>query len=167
MPERVRTNTQAVLHLAWGGLAKGNQSVQQAEASVVCQKSPGAGASRGLGLGPPGPCLGGGWRMAETAAAEVAGTGYPPYPPKKRVFTLSVTETIQHAPGDVKQSGPDKLFNIRVVFRNDWMGLPAPSSEFHEKHQSIFTDFVNHVRQVSQSDLHAKRQPSRAQATQF
>ena len=61
-----------------------------------------------------------GWESAETAAADVgawreAGTGYPPYPPptppphppptflgckgeRKRVFTLSVTETIQHAP---------------------------------------------------------------------
>ena len=36
---------QAVLCLAWGGLAKGNQSVQQAEASVVSQKSPGVGSS--------------------------------------------------------------------------------------------------------------------------
>ena len=34
LPERVRTNTQAVLLLAWGGLAKGNQSVQQAKARV-------------------------------------------------------------------------------------------------------------------------------------
>ena len=46
LPERVRTNTQAVLRLAWGGLAKGNQSVQQAEASVVSQKSP-AGSEHG------------------------------------------------------------------------------------------------------------------------
>ena len=64
-PERVRTNTQAVLLLAWGGLAKGNQSVQQAEASVVSGKSrsvrvishglgsQGLGA-QGLGPGPPG-----------------------------------------------------------------------------------------------------------------
>ena len=65
------TNTQAVLRPAWGGLAKGNQSVQQAEGSVVSGKSksvgvisqgfPGAwgpglaaGASRGLGPGPLG-----------------------------------------------------------------------------------------------------------------
>ena len=34
LPERVMTNTQAVLRLAWGGLAKGNQSVQQAKARV-------------------------------------------------------------------------------------------------------------------------------------
>ena len=61
LPERVRTNTQAVLRLAWGGLAKGNQSVQPAEASVVsqqfpaprCNKPPGLGA-QGLGPGPPG-----------------------------------------------------------------------------------------------------------------
>ena len=66
----------------------------------------------------PGRGLAKGWESAETAAADVgawreAGTGYPPYPPpplppppaaflgcreKKRVFTLSVTETIQHAP---------------------------------------------------------------------
>ena len=37
LSERARTNTQAVLRLAWGGLAKGNQSVQQAEASIVSQ----------------------------------------------------------------------------------------------------------------------------------
>ena len=59
LPERVRTNTQAVLRLARGGLAKRNQSVQQAEASIVSPKSgpgpsgpglgAGAGASRGLG----------------------------------------------------------------------------------------------------------------------
>ena len=81
----------------------------------------------GLGPGPqglfrrseksPGRGLAKGWESAETAAADVgawreAGTGYPPYPPpptpppaflgckgeRKRVFTLSVTETIQHAP---------------------------------------------------------------------
>ena len=34
LPERVRTNTQAVLLPAWGGLAKGNQSVQQAKTRV-------------------------------------------------------------------------------------------------------------------------------------
>ena len=66
----------------------------------------------------PGEGLAKGWESAETAAADVgawreAGTGYPPLPPpppptppaflgckgeRKRVFTLSVTETIQHAP---------------------------------------------------------------------
>ena len=47
LPERVRTNAQAVLRLAWGGLAKGNQSVQQVEASVVSQKSPGGHLAKG------------------------------------------------------------------------------------------------------------------------
>ena len=76
----------------------------------------GARAPAAWGPGPRG--LGGrglakGWESAETAAADVgawreAGTGYPPHPPppaflgckgeRKRVFTLSVTETIQHAP---------------------------------------------------------------------
>ena len=53
MPERVRTNTQAKLRLAWGGLAKGNQ----AQASF--QKSPGGqkeiGAIRLTGLGARAP----------------------------------------------------------------------------------------------------------------
>ena len=64
LPERVRTNTQAVLLLAWGGLAKGNQSVQQAEGSVVSGKSKSVGVisqglgsqglgAQGLGPGPP------------------------------------------------------------------------------------------------------------------
>ena len=86
-----------------------------------------AGASRGLGPGPtavfrrseksPGRGLAKGLVSAETAAADVGGlegSGHgipplpalppPPTPPlgckgeKKRVFTLSVTETIQHAP---------------------------------------------------------------------
>ena len=63
LPERVRTNTQAGLRLAWGGLAKGNQSVQQAE--VVSGKSKSVGVisqglgsqglgAQGLGPGPPG-----------------------------------------------------------------------------------------------------------------
>ena len=86
LPERVRTNMQAVLRLAWGGLAKGNQAVQQAEPSVVSQKFPSLG--RGLS-GAWGPGLGAGasasfvvlksllvggakgWETAETAAAEV------------------------------------------------------------------------------------------------
>ena len=62
----------------------------------------------------PGRGLAKGWESAETAAADVGsegkGTGYPRSPPpppptprvsgkeKGRVFTLSVTETIQHAP---------------------------------------------------------------------
>ena len=129
LPERVRTSTQAVLLLAWGGLAKGNQSVQQAKARVASGKSKSVGViSQGLGpglLGAWGPghqsgllchqffrCSekspGGrqvkGWETAETAAAEVgawreAGTGFLGCKgEKKRVFTLSVTETIQHAP---------------------------------------------------------------------
>ena len=68
----------------------------------------GAGAFMTLGPGPglhfrrseksPGGRQAKGWETAETAAAEVgawreAGTGYPPYPPQKRVFTLSVMET--------------------------------------------------------------------------
>ena len=169
MPERVRTNTQAVLRLAWGGLAKGNQSCNKPKQVSFLERksikarawSPdfqglgprawgreqgarvwgrglqgfGAGASQHFGARVFKSChenvlkksLGGkqakGWETAETAAAEVgawreAGTGYPPYPPppytpppsitsrptflgckgeKKRVFTLSVTETIQHA----------------------------------------------------------------------
>ena len=68
LQERVRTNTQAVLRLAWGGLAKGHESVQQAEASVVlknllqkkeisrCNKPRLRGrlGAQGLGPGPPG-----------------------------------------------------------------------------------------------------------------
>ena len=100
--------------------------MQEAVSSILMGKL-GPGASRGLGPGfagawgpapqklrlnfrrsekSPGGRQAKGWETAETAAAEVgawreAGTGYPPYPPlreKKRVFTLSVTETIQHAP---------------------------------------------------------------------
>ena len=66
----------------------------------------------GWGAGPqsgseksPGRGLAKGWESAETAAADVgawreAGTGYPPYPTpvKEKEVTLSVTETIQHAP---------------------------------------------------------------------
>ena len=73
-PERVTTNTQAVLRLAWGGLAKGNQS---------CNKSkPNTGRQAwGRGLG-----------ASRTGASRDLGRE------KKRVFTISVTETIQHAP---------------------------------------------------------------------
>ena len=53
LPERVRTNTQAVLRLAWGGLAKGNQSVQQAvEKAIYRAWGPGfRGLGPGLGAG--------------------------------------------------------------------------------------------------------------------
>ena len=104
LPERVRTNTQAVLRLAWGGLAKGNQSVQQAQASVVSQKSPGGHLpSQGYGAWGPGSRQAKGWlkRLARRwgpggkRARDTPPT--PPPPPRvckgqeKRVF---VTETI-------------------------------------------------------------------------
>ena len=90
MPARVRTNTQAVLRLAWGGLAKGNQSCNKPkQVSFLERKSIkvtapvprlGAGASRfcgtlgkrlaGLGLG-----AGAGFRRSEKVSWWEAGEG--------------------------------------------------------------------------------------------
>ena len=55
-PERVRTNTQAVLLLAWGGLAKGNQWVLVFWQKQIsrCNKSRLGLPAQGLGPGPPG-----------------------------------------------------------------------------------------------------------------
>ena len=118
----------------FAGRLKGNQSVQQAEAGDVSQKSLGGwawgpGGLQGLGAGPPalGPdqhqffvvlksfVVGGrgrGGRRLKRLPRRLGPGGKrardtPPTPPptprlckaeEKRVFTLSVTETIQHAP---------------------------------------------------------------------
>ena len=92
----------------------------------------GAGASRGLGGLGLDPKLSAGGRQAkggeaaETAAAEVgawreAGAGYAFLGckgEKKRVFTLSVTETIQHAPLGRRINWVSPCSEIQTLNRN-------------------------------------------------
>ena len=95
MPERVRTNTQAVLRLAWGGLAKGNQSCNKPkQVSFLERKSikvtgPGARIFRawgpGLGAGKRGPGLG-------ARAGLGAAPSQPPPPPPGPPFAEAVRE---------------------------------------------------------------------------
>ena len=78
LPERVRTDTQAVLCLAWGGpqgLAKATETEPFATVFRRSEKSPGGRQAKG-------------WETAETAAAEVgawreACTAYPPLTPTR------------------------------------------------------------------------------------
>ena len=137
-PERVTTNTQAVLRLAWGGLAKGNQSCKKPPNTGRQAWGRGLGASRtgastplgpglqslgaGLGAGPSGLWRGEAGPRALRPGLQAMGPGrglwlgppgwggrrgIPP-PVREKRSTLSVTETIQHAPQGrrIEKPGP-------------------------------------------------------------
>ena len=111
----------------------------------------GAGASRGLGPGPgvqatraaapifrrseksPGGRQAKGWETAETAAAFLGCKGE-----KKRVFTLSVAETIQHAPQGRRTfiaETETTTFNSHKV-RNFFSFLRASIQAFHVRNST-------------------------------
>ena len=124
----VRTITQAVRHFAWGGRENGNQLVPQAEADVVSQnllvstsrkKISWCNKARCVNFKGPSQGLGRFQGLGQAPARAWAGASPPPPRPppppaflgckreRKRVFTLSVTETIQHAP-----QGRQTLFEL-------------------------------------------------------